>query len=356
VVFAVLFATLWPFNPLPRNGATWLPDSNGLRFESDGLVKSTSTLTPPQGRKESFTIELLLSSAASRQTILTIYSPTRSKYLVLREYRSALVVTHDDRVQSDPTRSISFCADGVFRQKTKAQVIVSSGQDGTRVYVNGRMADREPGFTIQRDELAGEIDLGSAPVAHSIWRGDFYGLAVYSKELTPAEALEHYRDWTEPARHPDLTGALARYSFGERSGNEVRNEVGSEPNLTIPKDFFVPHKAFMASPASEFRPDWRYVHDLVINIVGFMPLGVIVCVYFLWTRTSSKAMVLTTLSCGFLSLTIEILQYFVPRRGSGWTDVITNSLGGLFGSLLVRIGMVRSVMEAAKLAPKDSIT
>jgi VanZ family protein len=351
-VLAVLIATLWPFNPVPRNGAQWLPGGTGLRFGADGVVVSTSSFLPPEGDARSYTLELLLRPATGRQTILTIYSPHRSKFLVVRQHLSGLVVTHDVDVYNDPTRSVSVYVNQVFRPGATVQVTISSGPDGTGVYVNGQLADRIPPFAIVRDEVAGEIDLGCAPIGHSTWRGEFFGLALYAKALTPDQAMEHYQAWTEAGRPVDLEGALARYRFVEQSGDEIRNEVVSGPNLAIAKNFFVPHKAFLASPPSEFKPDWSYLHDVIINIVGFMPLGGIVCAYFLWKNPSSKALILTTISCGLLSLTIEILQYFVPRRGSGWTDVITNSLGAFLGALLLRLGIVRRVLASARLVPK----
>jgi hypothetical protein len=35
-VLAILFATLWPFNPWPRNQATWLRDGHGIVFGKPG--------------------------------------------------------------------------------------------------------------------------------------------------------------------------------------------------------------------------------------------------------------------------------------------------------------------------------
>lgn len=61
-VFAVLGATLWPFNPFPANGVHWLHGSNGLKFERAGLVVSNEPLRPPETKAaESYTLGLLLS-------------------------------------------------------------------------------------------------------------------------------------------------------------------------------------------------------------------------------------------------------------------------------------------------------
>jgi glycopeptide antibiotics resistance protein len=57
------------------------------------------------------------------------------------------------------------------------------------------------------------------------------------------------------------------------------------------------------------------------------------------------------LACGFLSTGIEILQYYIPRRSSGMTDIVTNTVGGLIGAMLLQVGMVRRLLEQVKLLP-----
>ena len=166
-----------------------------------------------------------------------------------------------------------------------------------------------------------------------------------------ADALRHYQEWTTQRAHPDLDGAVARYTFTEGTGNEVHSEGVSGPNLEIPANFSVPHKAFLNSPDKEFKADRRYAFDVLINIAGFVPLGLISCAYFGWNRNRWRAVFIATISCGVLSLMIEILQYYIPRRGSGVTDIITNTMGAALGAMLMQTGPVRQVLIKMKLLP-----
>jgi len=54
-----------------------------------------------------------------------------------------------------------------------------------------------------------------------------------------------------------------------------------------------------------------------------------------------------------LSFVIEVLQYYIPRRGSGMTDIITNTLGAALGAMLLQVGAVRRALEQMKLIRRD---
>jgi glycopeptide antibiotics resistance protein len=117
----------------------------------------------------------------------------------------------------------------------------------------------------------------------------------------------------------------------------------------MPATFSVPHKALLQSAAKEFRANWKYARNVLGNIAGFVPLGLIVCVCLLWTRSRWKAILLTTIACGVLSFVIEVLQYYIPPRGSGMTDIMTNTLGAALGAALTQTGAVRHILKQMKL-------
>jgi len=354
-VVAVLVATLSPLNPFPRNGVMWLTGAIGLKFVKNGLVVSNQPLNPPaKDAIESYSIELLVKPASVgwSYTILGFYVPARPTQFLVRQWTDGLLVTHDPRVDTDRTRTIKFDVDHAFVRGRLVLVTLASGPNGTTVYLDGQRAESFPRFKIARNELAGQIVLGTSPSSYHPWSGELRGLAIYSKELTPADALRHFQEWTTPSGHPDLESAVSRYNFAEGTGREVRNEVTSGPNLEIPAIFSVPHKAFLSSPAKEFKADRRYAFDVLINVAGFVPLGLISCAYFGWNRSRWQAILIATVSCGTLSLLIEILQYYIPRRGSGMTDVITNTLGAAVGAILMQAAPVRRILTRMKLFPE----
>jgi len=273
----------------------------------------------------------------------------------VRQYRDGLLVTNDARIENDKTRRTKFDVDHIFHAGQLVFVAVSSGRNGTSVYVDGQLVESFPRFEISSTELFGEIVLGTSSVSYYPWRGEMKGLAIYAKQLTPQEASLHYRNWTELNRRlrADLDTAIARYLFAETTGNEIHNEVVSEPNLMIPTSFSVPHKFFLESPIREFRLTWKYAWEAGTNIAGFMPLGLMLCLYLAWTRTRRKAIWTATLFCGLLSFAIEMAQYYIPKRGSRITDIITNTLGAALGAALLQSELVRDLVHRAGLIPPD---
>ena len=112
----------------------------------------------------------------------------------------------------------------------------------------------------------------------------------------------------------------ALYSFRERSGRIIHNSIGPGPDLYIPRTFRVLHKKILAPPWEEFSPQLSYVWDILINIAGFIPFGFFFCAYLTCNRQWNRATVVTVVLGGIISVTIEVLQGFIPSRMSGVTD------------------------------------
>ena len=138
----------------------------------------------------------------------------------------------------------------------------------------------------------------------------------------------------ETVNVPKMTGVAAIYLFKENKGRVAHNEVDSATDLIIPERFFILHERFLEVPWNEYRPDVAFWKNVAVNLIGFVPLGFCFSVYFSSVRNTSPVALLT-IALGFVvSLTIEILQAFLPTRDSGMTDLITNTLGTGVGVLL----------------------
>ena len=367
-IVALLIATLWPFDFSPSNKVSWLPDGNGLRFRGTSIVLSNALLKPAAaGSGESTSLEVLVRPASSKSVamILSFYTADTRSEFVFGQQRDGLTVSRHFVNARDDARYPEIVADRVFEPGKLLFLTITSGSNGTVIYRNGGQPQVFAGFKIMQSDLAGQIVLGTSALLSEPYWGEIRGLAIYSKALTPAEVLRDYYDWNAaPGRAPDSAALqssaaqgpiaqrtnaqgtieqasieqepVARYDFAEKAGHEVHSAVSSAPDLEIPQRYVVPHKPFLESPGDEFVVKWEYVRTVLENIVGFVPLGFIVCAYLACTRSPRQAILYATLAGGSLSLVIEVLQFYVPPRGSGITDIITNTLGAAFGAMLAR--------------------
>lgn len=79
--------------------------------------------------------------------------------------------------------------------------------------------------------------------------------------------------------------------------------------------------------------------DAFLNVLLFIPYGFGLA-ESLRERGRSRVAVfgIALLAGALFSYTVELLQFFIPVRDSGWGDVITNSTGSALGSLLYEFG------------------
>lgn len=329
-----------------------------FHFLRGGLVISKAPLKAEGIESDqSCSLEILLRPAGiksiSLYTILDIYSPDRPSQFLLQQWRDDLSVSRDFVDPRNRAKTADFYVEHVFEQGKLLLVTMTSGPLGTFVYLDGSRMQVFSTFTISQSDCTGQIVMGTSDMDYRPWSGEVRGLAIYSRALAPEEVLRHYRDWTDGrgAESPDLQGAMARYAFAERAGREIHNAVVSGPDLEIPKGFAVPHKAFLESPRKEFIENWGYAHDVLVNIVGFVPLGFLICAYWACTRSPRQAILYTILAGGILSFVIEVLQAYIPQRGSGITDIISNTMGAALGAVLARPGIVGTILGKTRLVP-----
>jgi len=258
----------------------------------------------------------------------------------------SVLVTHDIVNAQNAVTRTKFDLDHAFQQGKLLLLTITSGPRGTVVYLNAGHPEVFSRFTISQGELSGQIVMGTSPIEYQPWPGEVRGLAVYAKELSAVEVSRHYASWIGGGRvaPPDLDGAVARYAFAERAGHEIRNDVLLGPSLEIPEHFGIPHKALLASAVKEFEANQKYVKDVLLNIVGFLPLGFILCAYLSLTHTRRNAILSAILTGGVLSFVIEILQAYIPQRLSSTTDIIANTLNASLDALLVRPSLVRPIL------------
>ena len=360
-VLALLWATLWPFSPHPSNRVSWLPDSNGIRFGRTGVVFSNEPLEapaePPASDACAIEVYLRPRSGDDSGNFLTFSSADNPESVFLRQWHESLIVKRSIPRGGWGRRLVEFDADDTMRAGKLVLLTVSSGPNGIAVYADGKIAASAGDFRIRRDELYRQIFMGNSPSSFQVWHGEVRGLAIFDEEISPADAAAHYAEWSSGTRSAkasaDASHLLARYEFRDRGGSVIHSDIASAPPILIPEHFLVPRKAMLDSVVNEFDWSGNYLKDVIQNTIGFMPLGFVLCGFFALSRSRGQAILISTFLGGLLSFTIEFLQYYIPRRDSGWTDVITNTTGTLFGALIARPELVRGALRLVHLIPPN---
>ncbi len=84
--------------------------------------------------------------------------------------------------------------------------------------------------------------------------------------------------------------------------------------------------------------------DIATNVVGYAPLGFLLVLALLRSGWPRCAVLLATLAGGLLSLAMEFLQIYLPRRVPSNLDLLLNAGGALLGALtaalLERLGAI----------------
>ena len=326
VLGVILSLGLWPFY-VPANDVAWLGKRNGLRLGSDSTVISAGAFQAEGRGPGSGSLEIWLQPAWVwvSSTFLAFRGTGGGEPFRMRQSLADL------ELRTGGTAKLYV--DEIFRQRRPRFITVTSGAAGTVVYVDGVAAKAAPGFQLSATDFAGRLILGDSPEQTDSWAGTLSGAAVYQGELTAAEVLKHYQTWTQEGR-PEIDASercRALYLFDERAGTVVRSRVDPGIDLQIPARYMVVDKKFLEPVWEEFSLSGSYASAALKNIVGFVPVGFVFFAYLSGVRGIRRAALVTVLLGTLISLTIEVLQGFLPTRDSGTTDLFTNTLGTWLG-------------------------
>ncbi len=331
----ILALGLWPFQA-PRNAVTWLPSSAGLRFGENGTATSASE-TPVGSQPEApCSLEVWAQPAQTWATgaLIAFYSQRDGTQFALMQSLADLELLRGGA--RNTRRAAKLHVSEVFRPVRPVFLTVSSGRRGTAVYINGAVARTSPRFRLAARDCAGRLILGTTAVDSETWAGELRGVAVYHSEITPEQAMRHFQSWVRSGR-PELgqdEACVGLYRLNERRGARAHSEVLASPDLLIPERYRIQDQAFLKPFWSEFSPSLSYCEGLLKNIIGFGPLGFVFCAWLSQRASTRRAAWIAALLGTLTSVTIEILQAYLPTRDSGTTDIFTNTLGTWVGVLV----------------------
>ncbi len=338
-VCAILVAGLFPFCA-PRNQVAWVNGENAVRFGKHGTAVSSGRLDFPL-LNGACSLEVWLQPARTWATgsLLTFYDASSGRQFAVRQDLSDLALSREEGGGRLLHYSESrLLVPDVFRKQQAFLTVTSNGRE-TLVYIDGQLALRSSGFRFSLPDLSSRLILGNSALRNRSWSGKLRGVAIYGSALDAAQVAQHYRDWTQRGMpvSDNAELALAVYLFQEHRGNTIHSTVPSGVELEIPERFVVVDQLLLESPIAETHTEQNYLSDVLMNVAGFIPLGFVLNLYFTAVRKMKRAAVAAIVVGMAVSFAIEYFQAFLPTRYSGWTDLITNTIGTAIGVALYKM-------------------
>jgi len=89
--------------------------------------------------------------------------------------------------------------------------------------------------------------------------------------------------------------------------------------------------------------------DFFLNVLLFIPFGFGLCAWLRKRGSSRWALFFLALGAGAgVSYVVELLQFYIPARDSGWEDVVSNTVGSVSGFFLFELCGAAALNELSK--------
>ncbi|RLB12257.1 MAG: hypothetical protein DRG82_17275, partial [Deltaproteobacteria bacterium] len=358
LMLVALFFGLWPRGFDFSNEVTWLPSQPGLRFKEYGVAYTAPVKewgNEADAEASDFSVEIALRPRSYHDNgfnfILVVHNGDDRAQLVVGQWRSWLIVMNgDDYDHRRKTKRIAIKF--TISPSRYRFVTITTGRKGTRIYLDNRLIriEKDLMLTIPKGQKT-RLFLGNAPDGRQSWRGDILGLAWYDHVLGDQDVAMHFRQWS---RSQNFLFArkykpFLLYVFDEKNGRKVIDQSSGNHDLKIPSKMVLLDKKILSLRRVRSDVDSGFVEDVFLNFIGFIPLGFVFMMTFVTAAGFfRKRHIWMTISlCFGISLTIEILQAWIPSRSSDCLDLLLNTFGALLGTMMYVWGYGRVRREKA---------
>ena len=344
IFFAILFFGLRPKDFSFSNGANWIADKAGIQFRKSGIsytdhFNENIEANTFEAKNSSLEIAIKIEKPYKNgfNFIFALHNGKDSNQLLLAQWRSWIIFMNgDDYDHKRKSNRIFF--DTALLPDGPLFLTMTTGSFGTKIYCDGKLVREKKDLTLELPSGGkSRLLLGNSVYGINPWEGDVYGLAFYRSTLSDEKIAIHFKRWSE---ENDFSFAktdkpLVLFLFDEKEGELAYDHTAGNDPLNIPKTIKILERKILVPPWQEFRFEIDNIEDIILNVIGFMPLG-----FFLFATLSrldgnsmKHGILITATICFVLSLFIEIVQVWIPSRSSSMTDLISNTFGGWIGSI-----------------------
>lgn len=339
----------------PVNQVEWSTAGGGIILEPFGMAYTNGFFASSTGNQGNpgipgLTMEMAItpdfSAYSSFRFLVLVHDGRDADQLFIGQWGSSLMIMNGDDYSNRRRLPKLYLQ---LDEKVKGPRLVSivSNEAGTKVYLDGVLKKTSAGLILRFPGRAGltRLVVGNSLSGNQPWTGKISGLAFYDLALGEALTRQHYQVWQSERTFNGFKDAGPRllYTFDEGRGEIVHNKMGDGPVLMIPQWMKILQKKVLAWPKLYGVTGSSLMGDVLLNLIGFVPLGFILIALFsrierLGAGYRSLAVVLIAF---VFSLSIEVTQGWIPSRDSSLLDLILNTLGGFLGVLFFKWMRIR---------------
>lgn len=326
VLTMTLFGVVQPDIPSPLN--TGKPDSNnGLLLNGSNVAYTEPFKVGNPDLSSGITLDLTfmpsLLEDPRMEIMLELFDSSESERLVIGQWNRTLIILNSDDYNNRKNKPKIYLPLPNAHNEDGYRISIHSDQSGTRVFLNHSFEAFNPELKLWQHDSAGEVQLviGNGASGRHPWFGLIYSMALYRQSISGGlvprllySFSEHKTAWVE-----DL------------SGNLVHLHVSDTPVILKTEVLQLPD-------AGVFNESWIW-RDALVNLLGFVPFGFLVYLWFSKKRINGvwSKLTLATLTAFGFSLLIELTQVYLPARHSSFLDLMLNTTGGLLGAIFAQI-------------------
>ncbi len=341
MVIVALFFGLRPRNWPILNDVQWLPGKPAIRFHDSGIAYVNDLRAVRLSYQPGpLTIEMAVTPANIHKSgfspLLVMHDGADRRQLAIWQYNTSVVVMNGDDYDNRQRRPRVAGRD-IFSSQQTIFLTITSGEQGTHLYVDGILAaaNRNWKFSIPVEGEPLRLVLGHSVYGRYGWSGDIHGLALAGEAITTEAVRLRFDRWAADRDFDalKLDSTMLLFTFNEKTDGGFVDRSGGHQTLELPDHMTVLKKTFLSSPWPHFYWSRAVTSDMVVNVIGFVPLGIVfygLLRCFSGRFTRHKQLIAVVL-CLMLSLGIELAQTWIPTRHSTLPDLILNTFGGWLG-------------------------
>ncbi len=358
---ALLITTmLYPFDfDFLINHARWLEFENGIHFKEKGQIiskENTFELYEKLVNGTGLTIEVWIKTSDLMQSgpgrIISYSIDNHHRNFTLGQSKDNLVF----RLRTEQTDLNGvfphMVVPHIFETLDKIHIVVTYDFERQCIFINGKnfTCDDVPKGTFSNWDSACKLVAGNEVNGERPWIGMIYYAAIYDQALDSEEVKKKFGygipvpECSKTEEAGSQTCPLVCYRFNEKNIDLIKDTGTGGINLDLHIPNRLPVTRILNIDHLNY-PNMFLRWSNLFHIFIFIPLGIYLH-RFLTSHVESRLyIVFIILIIGLvLSLMFEILQYFLPDRGSSIIGLIANLIGLCFGIILVQYRLKQASM------------